>query len=212
MGIKSEFICRVCGFFNRTSHNLKRTVHTEQAHYCDVCGKNYASSASLYVHKKSHDPDFKKFQCKLCPSKFAYSSGLSYHMAVHTGEKPFVCQQCGSNFGSHTALSRHVKVLHAEEKDMVFQCEHCGKKFPKRMSREYRDHVKVHTGERDHIWSICGSGYFSRKMLRKHELKKHAHILPKKPQPIRINPENVPQLTVTPNAASAALQGPVGVS
>jgi len=209
------FQCEECPYTTekkQSLHNHKRTAHREQEFYCDICGKNYASGASLYVHKKSHDPDFKKFQCKLCPAKFAYSSGLSYHMAVHTGEKPFQCNQCGSNFGSHTALSRHVKVLHAEEKDMVFQCEHCGKKFPKRMSREYRDHVKVHTGERDHICSICGSGYFSRKMLRKHELKKHAHILPKKPQPIRINPENVPQLTVTPNAASAALQGPVGVS
>jgi len=206
------FQCEECPYNTekkQSLHNHKRTAHREQEFYCDICGKNYASGASLYVHKKSHDPDFKKFQCKLCPAKFAYSSGLSYHMAVHTGEKPFQCNQCGSNFGSHTALSRHVKVLHAEEKDMVFQCEHCGKKFPKRMSREYRDHVKVHTGERDHICSICGSGYFSRKMLRKHELKKHAHILPKKPQPIRINPDTVPQLTVTSNAASAALQGTV---
>jgi len=204
------FQCEECPYNTekkQSLHNHKRTAHREQEFYCDICGKNYASGASLYVHKKSHDPDFKKFQCKLCPAKFAYSSGLSYHMAVHTGEKPFQCNQCGSNFGSHTALSRHVKVLHAEEKDMVFQCEHCGKKFPKRMSREYRDHVKVHTGERDHICSICGSGYFSRKMLRKHELKKHAHILPKKPQPIRINPDNVPQLTVSRNAASVALQG-----
>lgn len=210
------FQCEECPYNTekkQSLHNHKRTAHREQEFYCDICGKNYASGASLYVHKKSHDPDFKKFQCKLCPAKFAYSSGLSYHMAVHTGEKPFQCNQCGSNFGSHTALSRHVKVLHAEEKDMVFQCEHCGKKFPKRMSREYRDHVKVHTGERDHICSICGSGYFSRKMLRKHELKKHAHILPKKAQPVRINPENVPQLTVTPNAAGAALQqGALGVS
>jgi len=203
------FQCEECPYNTekkQSLHNHKRTAHREQEFYCDICGKNYASGASLYVHKKSHDPDFKKFQCKLCPAKFAYSSGLSYHMAVHTGEKPFQCNQCGSNFGSHTALSRHVKVLHAEEKDMVFQCEHCGKKFPKRMGREYRDHVKIHTGERDHICSICGNGYFSRKMLRKHELKKHAHILPKKPQPIRINPENVPQLTVTHNAAGAALQ------
>ena len=134
---------------------------------------------------------------------------LGYHItwlfSVHTGEKPFQCIQCCSNFGSHTALSRHVKVLHAEENDMVFQCEHCGKKFPKRMSGEYRDHLKAHTGERDHICNICGSGYFSRRVLRKHELRKHAHILPKQPQPIRTNPKSVPKLTVTPNAASACL-------
>jgi len=181
-------------------HNHKRVAHKTSSHYCDICGKSYSSGASLYVHKKSHDPDFKKFKCSLCPAKFAYSSGLSYHMAVHTGEKPFSCAQCGSNFGSHTALSRHTRVLHAEEKDMKFQCEHCLKRFPSRMKREYEDHTKTHTGERDHICQICGSAYFSRKMLRKHELKKHSNILPKKADPVRIDPDSVPSLTVTHKA------------
>ena len=44
-----------------------------------------------------------------------------------------------------------------------------------------------------------------RKMLRKHELKKHVHLLPKKAQPVRIPASAVPQLTVTPNAARSAL-------
>jgi KRAB domain-containing zinc finger protein len=204
------FECDECSYNTKKKqslHSHKRTAHGERNLSCNICGNNYATLASLYVHKKSHDPDFKKFQCKLCQSKFAYSSGLSYHTAVHTGEKPFQCIQCGSNFGSNTALSRHVKVLHAEEKDMVFKCEHCGKKFPKRMGGEYRDHIKAHTGERDHICKICDNGYFSRKVLRKHQLRKHAQILPKKPQPIRTNPENVPKLTVRPNTASATLQG-----
>ena len=198
------FQCEQCPYSTekkQSLHHHKRTVHSAQEeHYCDQCGKNYASSASLYAHKRSHDPDHKRFACKLCPAKFAYSSGLSYHMAVHTGEKPFQCGQCGSSFGSGTALSRHKSVVHAEEKDMVYQCEHCGKNFPKRMGREYKDHVKIHTGERDHICQICGSSYFSRKMLRKHELKKHPHLLPKKATPVKIDPESVPQLTVTPKA------------
>ena len=37
-------------------------------------------------------------------------------------------------------------------------------------------------------------------MLRKHELKKHPEALPKRATPIRIDPESVPQLTVTPKA------------
>lgn len=201
--------CSQCQFVTEKKQSLhahKRTAHSQQEFYCEICGKNYASAASLYVHQRSHQPDFKKFQCKLCPRTFAYSSGLSYHMAVHTGEKPFSCPQCSNNFGSHTALSRHVKVVHAEEKDMVYQCQHCGKKFPRRKGREFQDHVKIHTGERDHVCSICGSGYFSRKMLRKHELKKHQALLPRKPLPVRVAPESVPQLQVQHNSSPLSLE------
>lgn len=197
--------CELCPFTTekrQSLHHHRRTMHSDVRHFCDICGKTYASAPSLYVHKKSHEPDFKKFACSVCPAKFGYSSGLSYHMAVHTGEKPFACAQCGAAFGSHTALCRHTKVVHAEEKDMVFQCEHCGKKFAKRMSREYADHIKIHTGERDHVCTICGSSYYSRKMLRKHELKKHPQVLPKRPTPVRIDPGSVPQLTPGSKAAT----------
>lgn len=197
--------CELCPYSTekrQSLHHHRRTMHSEARHFCDICGKTYASAPSLYVHKKSHEPDFKKFACSVCPAKFGYSSGLSYHMAVHTGEKPFACAQCGAAFGSHTALCRHTKVVHAEEKDMVFQCEHCGKKFAKRMGREYTDHIKIHTGERDHVCTICGSSYHSRKMLRKHELKKHPHVLPKKATPLRIDPDSVPQLTPGHKAAT----------
>ena len=52
-------------------------------------------------------------------------------------------------------------------------------------------------------WKLMTWG--CRKMLRKHELKKHVHLLPKKAQPVRIPASAVPQLTVTPNAARSAL-------
>ena len=43
-------------------------------------------------------------------------------------------------------------------------------------------------------------------MLRKHELKKHQAQLPRKPLPVRVNPETVPQLQVQPHSSSLSLQ------
>ena len=191
--------CEECEFTTEKIQTLrahKRAMHSNEEHFCDICGKSYGSAPSLYVHKKLHDPDFKKFKCSLCDKRFAFSSGLSYHMTTHTGERPFACMQCDATFGSNTALSRHTNVVHAQEKDFVYECEHCGKKFQRRKVREYKDHVKIHTGERDHICSICGSSYFSRKQLRKHERKKHPHLIAKRVKPIQINPDSVPQITV----------------
>jgi len=191
--------CEECEFTTEKIQTLRahrRAMHSNEEHTCDICGKSYGSAPSLYVHKKLHDPDFKKFKCTLCDKKFAFSSGLSYHMTTHTGERPFACTQCDATFGSNTALSRHTNVVHAQEKDFVYECEHCGKKFQRRKVREYKDHVKIHTGERDHICSICGSSYFSRKQLRKHERKKHPHLIARRVKPIQINPDSVPQITV----------------
>ena len=191
--------CEECEFTTEKIQTLRahrRAMHSNEEHFCDICGKSYGSAPSLYVHKKLHDPDFKKFKCSLCDKKFAFSSGLSYHMTTHTGERPFACTQCDATFGSNTALSRHTNVVHAQEKDFVYECEHCGKKFQRRKMREYKDHVKIHTGERDHICSICGSSYFSRKQLRKHERKKHPHLIARRVKPIQINPDSVPQITV----------------
>ena len=197
------FQCDECEYTTekiQTLRSHKRAAHSNSEFFCDICGKNYASKQSLYVHKKSHEEDFKKFQCQLCPRAFAYSSGLAYHMNVHTGEKPFACNQCDARFGSGSALNRHVKVVHAKEEDMVYQCEHCGQKFPARKKQLYTDHLKQHTGVRDHICSVCGNGYYSRKILRKHERKNHPHLIKKREEIVRIDPDSVPKITVTQRA------------
>jgi len=87
-------------------------------------------------------------------------------------------------------MIRHKKTVHVEEKDMPYQCQTCGKRFPYRAERSYRDHCKTHTGERDHVCEICGSSYFSKKGLRKHERAAHPALKPMKPKPFKINQPN----------------------
>jgi len=175
-----------------TFGNHKRTAHREEnsKFVCEECGNHFATKQSLTSHRRLHNPDFKKFQCKYCPQKFGHSSVLLIHMRVHTGEKPFSCNICGATFGSQTASIRHRRVVHANDSDMTFQCGDCGKKYPSRAKRDFENHCKTHTGVRDHVCELCGSAYFSKKGLRKHERAVHPEQKPMKPKPFKIGEEN----------------------
>lgn len=184
--------CEKCVYTSEnyvTFNNHKRTAHQHDnsKFVCEECGNNFATKQSLTSHRRLHNPDFKKFACKYCPQKFGHSSVLLIHMRVHTGEKPFACKICGATFGSQTAAIRHRRVVHAVESEMAFQCPDCGKKYPSRAKRDFENHCKTHTGVRDHVCELCGSAYFSKKGLRKHERATHPSQKPMKPKPFKLS-------------------------
>ena len=56
----------------------------------------------------------------------------------------------------------------------------------------FRDSISISSlftvpGERDHVCEICGSSYFSKKGLRKHERAAHPTLKPMRPKPFKIN-------------------------
>ncbi|CAF91789.1 unnamed protein product, partial [Tetraodon nigroviridis] len=44
-----------------------------------------------------------------CKKSFKYSSNLTEHMKVHTGERPFLCKKCGKTFRRRSALGQHMR-------------------------------------------------------------------------------------------------------
>ncbi|GMR38488.1 hypothetical protein PMAYCL1PPCAC_08683, partial [Pristionchus mayeri] len=79
-----------------------------------------------------------RFNCKLCPKKYATKQGLKEHERSHLEEekKPFKCMYCDRRFVMTGDRKAHENI-HLEDGDpskKIYRCEICSKTFPYRMS------------------------------------------------------------------------------
>uniref|UniRef100_A0A2M4BCG7 Putative chorion transcription factor cf2 n=1 Tax=Anopheles marajoara TaxID=58244 RepID=A0A2M4BCG7_9DIPT len=51
----------------------------------------------------------RNYECNYCGKLFTRSNTLSYHVKVHTGERPFKCKYCSKAFREHYRLTKHMK-------------------------------------------------------------------------------------------------------
>uniref|UniRef100_A0A2M4A425 Putative chorion transcription factor cf2 n=1 Tax=Anopheles triannulatus TaxID=58253 RepID=A0A2M4A425_9DIPT len=51
----------------------------------------------------------RNYECSYCGKLFTRSNTLSYHLKVHTGERPFKCKHCSKAFREHYRLTKHMK-------------------------------------------------------------------------------------------------------
>ncbi len=64
---------------------------------CVICGKSFATPATLKRHKIMHTAD-RPYKCSVCHKGYVQNSDLRVHMRIHTGERPYTCHMCKRTF------------------------------------------------------------------------------------------------------------------
>nr|XP_046481037.1 zinc finger protein 91-like [Neodiprion pinetum] len=101
-----KFSCEHCGKRFKMEWDLKFHVgtHGSSQHMCDICGRFYTSSYSLYKHRKvAHLNDY-KYQCNVCNKRLLTQENLDNHMLQHS--QTYTCKECAKVFASKRSRER----------------------------------------------------------------------------------------------------------
>ena len=159
------YVCNICDGKFTLPKELKK--HVEEDHE----GKKKKLQKIVHeVKEQDHERKRKNtYQCTTCEAKFISKSSLFTHIAsVHEGIKSHKCSFCDASFGQTGNLNKHIKNIHGKLKTHVEEA-HEGKK---------RKLQKIVHEEKEHMCSICNTGFKSEPELSEHksivhEGKKH---------------------------------------
>ncbi|KXJ70567.1 hypothetical protein RP20_CCG023139 [Aedes albopictus] len=155
--------------FNKLSYHAFK-VHNMNTHSVLCCDKKFGKRQRLYEHCLRHlNPDH--FKCDICGKTYADSSGLQIHKWwIHTpiSERPFKCDICGARFVKDYLLKQHTK-WHVNKERKTHFCDICNRAYSNSMQLKAHQQKK-HGAVCDWVCDICAKGFIHRALLEEHRL------------------------------------------
>ncbi|EAT46280.1 AAEL002531-PA, partial [Aedes aegypti] len=155
--------------FNKLSYHALK-VHNMNTHSVICCDKKFGKRQRLYEHCLRHlNPDH--FKCDICGKTYADSSGLQIHKWwIHTpiSERPFKCDICGAAFVKDYLLKQHTK-WHVNKERKTHFCEICNRAYSNSVQLKAHQQKK-HGASCDWVCDICAKGFAHRALLEEHRL------------------------------------------
>lgn len=133
----------------------------------EKCNECYASLEQSQAHTCENKEFVMKFDDEINETT-DYDANSNEDKTYKHLEKCLKCALCDHISETKPQLTKHMQQVH--NRDTIYICSFCNKGF--KQSCHLREHISMHTGERNFCCSICGKTFFRASSQRRH-LKGH---------------------------------------